>query len=372
MYKVAKVTDINLTNVLSLVDLVVTNTEKNATIVKKRFIEPRDIFQMIVGNHILDCGNMLIAHHWGDSPKDNVIYTQRHVVVREDTASYAVLRLTPQGHKSLIRVDKLPSGEYIAYLFTLSNTAHHRREMKRFGIDKDNFTYEVGGQYKPLPQALQKTLDKKANPKMETIDLRDMYIKRNYSHQGPMMKTVIQLKSIATTKIEELLNDTVTHHASIPSLIRGEMVPVKLIEESVKSEELHDVKGAILTIPWKKLTDEAIIQTQYVALEDLGEDDIELILRVDPFGNRTIISIETYKDEDDYDNAVTHIYYEGSEIRLREELTALNVTMDDFESVVGDLLVDHRDLDENTFGSSKAFVITDVVTGKRVVVDKQD
>lgn len=372
MYKVTKVTDINSTNVMSLIDLVVTNTEKSATIVKKRFIEPHDIFQMIVGNHILDCGNILMAHRWGDAPKDNVIYIQRHVVVREDTVSYAVFRLTPQGHKSLIRVDKLPDGKYLAYLFTQSNAAHHRREMKRFGIDKDNFTYEVGGQYKPLPAALQKTLDEKANPEMKTIDLRDMYIKRNYTHRGPMMKTAIQLKSIATTKIQELLDDTVTHHASIPSLIRGEMVPVKLIEEAVQSKELHVGKDAILILPWNKLTNEPIIQTQYTAFEDLGQNDVEIILRADPFGNRMIISIETSKDEDDYDNAVTHIYYEGSEIGLREKLTALNVTMDDFESVVGDLLVDHRDLDENTLGNSKVFVITDAVTGKRVVVNKQN
>lgn len=371
MYKAVKVNDFAQTNLETLIGLAVTNTEKSATIVKKRLIEPCDIFQMIVGNHILDCGNMLIAHRWGDAPKDNVIYTQRHVVVREDTVSYAVFRLTPQGHKSLIRVDKLPSGKYLAYLFTQSNTTHHRREMKRFGIDKDNFTYEVGGQYKPLPPALQKTLDKKANPKMKTIDLRDMYIKRNYTHRGPMMKTAIQLRSITTTKIQELIDDTVTHHASIPSLIRGEMVPVKLIEEAVQSEELHVGKDAILTIPWKKLTNEPIIQTQYAAFEDLGQDDVELILRADPFGNRMVISIETSKDEDDYDNAVTHIYYEGSEIRLREELTALSVTMDDFESVVGDLLVDYRDLDENTFGNSKVFVVTDAVTGKRVVVTKE-
>lgn len=381
MYKAVKVNDFAQTNLETLIGLAVTNTEKKATIIKRQFIMPCDIFQVVVSKSTLQSGNMLMSFFWGNTPDDNVIYTQRHVVVHGDQTSYVVMRFTPQGQRSLIRVDKLNNGEYITYVYTDGNTAHHRSEMKRFGATSDNIEYELGDKYKPLTTALKKELSKtmrddvvknaKLNEAGEiVIDARLMYNEKNPTGRR-VMRCDIQLKTMSTTKLEGLLSDVVVHHTTNPSFTRGVMVSTDVIKDVVTAEELHVTIGALLMLPWTRLTNISILQMQYIALEDLGGDDVEIILRVDPRGNRTIISIETSKEDDDYEDAIVHIYYEGSEIRLREELFEFEITMDNFETVVGDLLVDHSDTKENTFGNSKVFMLTDATTGERIQVTKE-
>lgn len=381
MYKAVKVNDFAQTNLETLIGLAVTNTEKKATIIKRQFIMPCDIFQVVVSKSTLQSGNMLMSFFWGNTPDDNVIYTQRHVVVHGDQTSYVVMRFTPQGQRSLIRVDKLNNGEYITYVYTDGNTAHHRSEMKRFGATSDNIEYELGDKYKPLTTALKKELSKtmrddvvknaKLNEAGEiVIDARLMYNEKNPTGRR-VMRCDIQLKTMSTTKLEGLLSDVVVHHTTNPSFTRGVMVSTDVIKDVVTAEELHVTIGALLMLPWTRLTNRSILQMQYIALEDLGGDDVEIILRVDPRGNRTIISIETSKEDDDYEDAIVHIYYEGSEIRLREELFEFEITMDNFETVVGDLLVDHSDTKENTFGNSKVFMLTDATTGERIQVTKE-
>lgn len=381
MYKAVKVNDFAQTNLETLIGLAVTNTEKKATIIKRQFIMPCDIFQVVVSKSTLQSGNMLMSFFWGNTPDDNVIYTQRHVVVHGDQTSYVVMRLTPQGQRSLIRVDKLNNGEYITYVYTDGNTAHHRSEMKRFGATSDNIEYELGDKYKPLTTALKKELSKtmrddvvknaKLNEAGEiVIDARLMYNEKNPTGRR-VMRCDIQLKTMSTTKLEGLLSDVVVHHTTNPSFTRGVMVSTDVIKDVVTAEELHVTIGALLMLPWTRLTNRSILQMQYIALEDLGGDDVEIILRVDPRGNRTVISIETSKEDDDYEDAIVHIYYEGSEIRLREELFEFEITMDNFETVVGDLLVDHSDTKENTFGNSKVFMLTDATTGERIQVTKE-
>lgn len=381
MYKAVKVNDFAQTNLETLIGLAVTNTEKKATIIKRQFVMPCDIFQVVVSKSTLQSGNVLMSFFWGSTPDDNVIYTQRHVVVHGDQTSYVVMRLTPQGQRSLIRVDKLNNGEYITYVYTDGNTAHHRSEMKRFGATSDNIEYELGDKYKPLTTALKKELSKtmrddvvknaKLNEAGEiVIDARLMYNEKNPTGRR-VMRCDIQLKTMSTTKLEGLLSDVVVHHTTNPSFTRGVMVSTDVIKDVVTAEELHVTIGALLILPWTRLTNRSILQMQYIALEDLGGDDVEIILRVDPRGNRTVISIETSKEDDDYEDAIVHIYYEGSEIRLREELFEFEITMDNFETVVGDLLVDHSDTKENTFGNSKVFMLTDATTGERIQVTKE-
>ena len=71
----------------------------------------------------------------------------------------------------------------------------------------------------------------------------------------------------------------------------------------------------------------------------MGGDDVEVILRGDNLGNRTIISIETSSEDDDYGDAIVKIHYEGSESRYLQELETLGISAEDIDNVVGDLVV---------------------------------
>lgn len=153
------------------------------------------------------------------------------------------------------------------------------------------------------------------------------------------MKTSIQLKSVTGTKIEEMLHDVVVLHKDHPSIERVVLVDEGIIKSIVIAEEKHVGLDVLLILPWVNESIDHITHTQYTAIEDMGGDDVEVILRGDNLGNRTIISIETSSEDDDYGDAIVKIHYEGSESRYLEELETLGISAEDIDNVVGDLVV---------------------------------
>lgn len=153
------------------------------------------------------------------------------------------------------------------------------------------------------------------------------------------MKTSIQLKSVTGTKIEEMLHDVVVLHKDHPSIERVVLVDEGIIKSIVIAEEKHVGLDVLLILPWVNESIDHITHTQYTAIEDMGGDDVEVILRGDNLGNRTIISIETSNEDDDYGDAIVKIHYEGSESRYLQELETLGISTEDIDNVVGDLVV---------------------------------
>ena len=153
------------------------------------------------------------------------------------------------------------------------------------------------------------------------------------------MKTSIQLKSVTGTKIEEMLHDVVVLHKDHPSIERVVLVDEGIIKSIVIAEEKHIGLDILLILPWVNESIDHITHTQYIAVEDMGGDDVEVILRGDNLGNRTIISIETSSEDDDYGDAIVKIHYEGSESRYLQELETLGISAEDIDNVVGDLVV---------------------------------
>ena len=153
------------------------------------------------------------------------------------------------------------------------------------------------------------------------------------------MKTSIQLKSMTGTKLEEILHDVVVLHKDHPSIERVSLIDEGIIKSIVVAEEKHIGLDILLILPWVNESIDHITHTQYIAVEDMGGDDVEVILRGDNLGNRTIISIETSSEDDDYDSAIATIHYEGSESRYLEELETLGISTEDIDNVVGDLVV---------------------------------
>lgn len=153
------------------------------------------------------------------------------------------------------------------------------------------------------------------------------------------MKTSIQLKSVTGTKIEEMLHDVVVLHKDHPSIERVVLVDEGIIKSIVIAEEKHVGLDVLLILPWVNESIDHITHTQYTAIEDMGGDDVEVILRGDNLGNRTIISIETSNEDDDYGDAIVKIHYEGSESRYLQELETLGISAEDIDNVVGDLVV---------------------------------
>ena len=153
------------------------------------------------------------------------------------------------------------------------------------------------------------------------------------------MKTSIQLKSVTGTKIEEMLHDVVVLHKDHPSIERVVLVDEGIIKSIVIAEEKHIGLDILLILPWINESTDHITHTQYTAIEDMGGDDVEVILRGDNLGNRAIISIETSSEDDDYGDAIVKIHYEGSESRYLQELETLGISAEDIDNVVGDLVV---------------------------------
>lgn len=153
------------------------------------------------------------------------------------------------------------------------------------------------------------------------------------------MRTSIQLNSMATTKLEEMLHDVVVLHKDHPSIERVLLIDEGIIKSIVAAEEKHIGLDILLVLPWINESTDHVTHTQYTAIEDMGGDDVEVILRGDNLGNKTVISIETSSEDDDYDNAIVKIHYEGSESRYLEELEKLGISDGDIDSVVGDLVV---------------------------------
>ena len=153
------------------------------------------------------------------------------------------------------------------------------------------------------------------------------------------MKTSIQLKSMTGTKLEEILHDVVVLHKDHPSIERVSLIDEGIIKSIVVAEEKHMGLDILLVLPWINESTDHITHTQYTAIEDMGGDDVEVILRGDNLGNRTIISIETSNEDDDYGDAIVKIHYEGSESRYLQELETLGISTEDIDNVVGDLVV---------------------------------
>lgn len=153
------------------------------------------------------------------------------------------------------------------------------------------------------------------------------------------MRTSIQLNSMATTKLEEMLHDVVVLHKDHPSIERVLLIDEGIIKSIVAAEEKHIGLDILLVLPWINESTDHVTHTQYTTIDDMGGDDVEVILRGDNLGNKTVISIETSSEDDDYDNAIVKIHYEGSESRYLEELETLGISDEDIDSVVGDLVV---------------------------------
>lgn len=153
------------------------------------------------------------------------------------------------------------------------------------------------------------------------------------------MKTSIQLKSMTGTKLEEILHDVVVLHKDHPSIERVILIDEGIIKSIVVAEVKQFGLDMLLILPWVNESVDHITYTQYVAVSNAGGDDVEVILHGDNLGNKTVISIETSSEDDDYDNAIVKIHYEGSESRYLEELETLGISDEDIDSVVGDLVV---------------------------------
>lgn len=164
------------------------------------------------------------------------------------------------------------------------------------------------------------------------------------------MRTSIQLNTMATTKLEELLHDVVVLHKDHPSIERVLLIDEGIIKSIVAAEDKHIGLDILLVLPWINESTDHFTHTQYTAIEDVGGDDVEVILRGDNLGNKTVISIETSSEDDDYDNAIVNIHYEGSESRYLEELETLGISDEDIDNVVGDLVVAPRALEEQQDG----------------------
>lgn len=182
------------------------------------------------------------------------------------------------------------------------------------------------------------------------------------------MKTSIQLKSVTGTKIEEMLHDVVVLHKDHPSIERVVLVDEGIIKSIVIAEEKHVGLDVLLILPWVNESIDHITHTQYIAVEDMGGDDVEVILRGDNLGNRTIISIETSSEDDDYDSAIATIHYEGSESRYLEELETLGISTEDIDNVVGDLVVVPNVFEEQ-LGGATSFKLTSLEDGQVVLVN---
>lgn len=141
------------------------------------------------------------------------------------------------------------------------------------------------------------------------------------------------------TKLEEILHDVVVLHKDHPSIERVSLIDEGIIKSIVVAEEKHIGLDILLILPWVNESIDHITHTQYIAVEDMGGDDVEVILRGDNLGNRTIISIETSSEDDDYGDAIVKIHYEGSESRYLQELETLGISTEDIDNVVGDLVV---------------------------------
>lgn len=152
------------------------------------------------------------------------------------------------------------------------------------------------------------------------------------------MRTSIQLNSMATTKLEEILHDVVVLHKDHSSIERVLLIDEGIIKSIVAAEEKHIGLDILLVLPWINESVDHVTHTQYTAIDDMGGDDVEVILRGDNLGNKTVISIETSSEDDDYDNAIVKIHYEGSESRYLEELETLGISNEDIDNVVGDLV----------------------------------
>ena len=178
------------------------------------------------------------------------------------------------------------------------------------------------------------------------------------------MKTSIQLKSMTGTKIEEILHDVVVLPKDHPLIDEG------IIKSIVVAEEKHIDLDILLVLPWINESVDRITHTQYIAVEYMGSDDVEIILRGDNLGNKTIISIETSSEDDDYDNAMVNIHYEGSESRYLEELATLGISDEDIDSVVGDW---EKRVTPNVFEAQldgvTSFKLKSLKDGREVLVD---
>lgn len=68
----------------------------------------------------------------------------------------------------------------------------------------------------------------------------------------------------------------------------------------------------------------------------MKEVDIEIILRYNENESKTVIFVQTNKDEDDYDDAVVYIFYHGNVYDLCSEMTTLVIEEANVEKVIGD------------------------------------
>lgn len=151
------------------------------------------------------------------------------------------------------------------------------------------------------------------------------------------MLTKIKLKSMATTHIETVVDDIVMERNLDSKITSQELVNKDVVVSLFEQEKFDDVVDSLHLLNWGDNPVGGKWYSQYLSIDT--EDDIEIVLRLNSFGNKTVVVIKTATDDPNYDDAVVHVVYSGSGIGLYEELQYLNITRSNIESQNGDLLL---------------------------------